>query len=265
MGSPAAWGLLSTLLLFGFALWCVGLYQWHFAHLPNPLDPNATWQWAIREARLFGSMATFTDLGARLRYLALSPSDAQFDLLFLTCDLLLFGFAAMRLVTPAPIFAYRLLVSCVLAMVASSFTLLPVPPHATGFALLAYTRWALYVDVLTTARTVIGIEAWRRGGRVFGTVALALIPLMAIATSAIGSAMSASAVAAVCLGALGSQLFHDFGKVERRYVFTEAAAFPEHDAPPARLPPSIPAGEAPHASGDDDDAASSASGGTGLP
>lgn len=243
MGSPALWGIGGLILVFLMALWCIGLYQWHFTHLPDPFDPSKTWNWAVKESGILEQMATFKDLGGNLNYLALSQSDAQFDLLFLTCDLMLLGFAAMRIVTPAPLFAYRLLVAAILCLVASSFTLLPVPPHARGFPLLAYTRWGLYVDVLCAVRAVVGIEGWRYGGRTFGSVSLALIPLMAIGTAAIGSAMAASVVSGVSVGVLCTGLFHSWGKVEKRYVFTEASGFPEDeelDKPPSRTAPRPP-------------------------
>lgn len=249
MGSPAVWGIGGLIVSFLLALWCIGLYQWHFAHAPSsgagPFDPVKTWNWAVLEAGLLEKMATFKDVGANLNYLALSQSDAQFDLLFFTCDLMLWGFAAMRVVTPRPIFSYRLLMALILSLIASSFTQLPVPPHARGFPLLAYTRWGFYVDVLSAGRAVIGIEGWRYGGAVFGWVALALVPLMAIGTSAIGSAMASSVVSGVCVGALCSTLFHSYGKVEKRYFFTESSSFPqdqeeERDHPPSRPPPSIP-------------------------
>lgn len=247
MASSAVWGMGGLIVSFLIALWCIGLYQWHFAHSGSgPFDPNKNWNWAVLEAGLLAKMATFKDVGANLNYLALSQSDAQFDLLFFTCDVMLWFFAAMRVVTPRPIFSYRLLMALVLSLIASSFTQLPVPPHARGFPLLAYTRWGFYVDVLTAGRTVIGIEGWRYGGAVFGWVALCLVPLMAIGTAAVGSAMASSVVSGVCLGALCSTLFHSYGKVERRYVFTESSSFPqdrdepERDDPPSHPPPSIP-------------------------
>lgn len=236
MANPVLWGLLGTIVALAFSLWIALLSVWHFTGLPDAAaDPNRAWQWAIHESQVMRHMSTFQDLGARLNHLNLSPSDPQFDLLFLTADLLLVGYAFMRIVTPTPTLAYRLALGTFISLVTSTFTLIPIPAHAIGFPLLAYTRLGLWLDPLCVGRTIVGIDGWRHGGPGFRWVALALVPMMAIATAAIGSAMGGSAVGGVCVGVLCSFCLRN---TEKRYYFSDApATFPD---PPAESVPMEP-------------------------
>jgi len=244
-GNTILWALAVLVETLFFALWAFALYQWRYSSLPSHSDPTSTWNWAARESQVLRQMRTFDDVGTYLNHLAVSPSDPQFDFFFITCDLLLFGYVAIRLLNDATTLAKRLSIAVLAAFLCSSWTVTPIPPQATGFPLLAYTRLVLWVDPLTAARTVAALDAWRHGGRLFGVVCALLLIFLSIATVAIGSAFGGSVFTAITLGFLSSRLFME----KQRFIFTnDVPTFP--DAKPERAAPSLPSPSASVAASD---------------
>jgi hypothetical protein len=241
MGNNAIlWALGALVEGLLFALWSFGIYAWRYSSLPNHSDPVATWNWAARESQVLRQMHTFDDVGLRLRHLALSPTDPQFDMLFITCDVLLFGYAILRVTSEPRTLVRRITVATGIAFLCSSWTLLPIPPQATGFPLLAYTRLVFWIDPLTAARAVITMDAWRHGGT-FGWVSAILLPLQSLGTMAIGSAFGGAVASGLSVGLLASQLFRE----KSRYIFTnDAPVFPPSRPTPPREASPPPLSEA---------------------